>query len=166
MTCVKEAYNKAAESVLGQRREKSKPWISEDSWGKIDQRKSIKRKIENTRSERVKEQKREEYRQQDREVKHSVKNDKQLWLEGLPKEAEESMQKGNLKAVYSTTKKICNQQTQRMDSVKVKNGCLLSTEQEVQQRWHEHFREVLNRPEPEFPIEFQSIKCNHIFIYL
>ena len=152
-TCVKEAYNKAAESVLGQRREKSKPWISEDSWGKIDQRKSIKRKIENTRSERVKEQKREEYRQQDREVKHSVKNDKQLWLEGLAKEAEESMQKGNLKAVYSTTKKICNQQTRRMDSVKDKNGCLLSTEQEVQQRWHEHFREVLNRPEPAFPVE-------------
>ena len=53
-TQVKEAYNKAAESVLGQQRSKSKPWISEDSWGKIDKRKATKRKIEDAKSERLK----------------------------------------------------------------------------------------------------------------
>ena len=150
-TQVKEAYNKAAESVLGQQRSKSKPWISEDSWGKIDKRKATKRKIEDAKSERLKDQKREEYKSQDREVKHAVKRDKKMWTEGLAKEAEDSMQKGNLKAVYSTTKKICNQHTRKMDSVKDKNGRLLTTEKEVQQRWQEHFSEVLNRPEPEIP---------------
>ena len=148
---VKDSFNKAAEKVLGQPRNQSRPWITEDSWREIDKRKAIKRKIEDTRSERQKEQRREEYRQQDREVKHSVKRDKQLWTEGLAQEAEDSMKKGNMKAVYSTTKKICNQHTRKMDTVKDKNGRLLSSESEVQQRWSEHFSEVLNRPEPVDP---------------
>ena len=151
--CVKESYNKAAESVLGQKRNRAKPWISEESWRMIDARKAIKRSIEEARSQRIKEQKRADYRLQDIQVKRGVKRDKQEWLEGLAKEAEQSMQQGNLKAVYSTTKKICNQQTKKMDAVKDKNGKMLSTESEVQRRWQEHFCEVLNRPDPEHPAE-------------
>ena len=150
---VKEAFNETAESVLGHQRTKSKPWISTDSWSKIDKRKATKQSIENTRSMRLKEQKQEEYRAQDREVKRSVRKDKQDWLDGLAQEAEDSMQSGNLKGVYSTTKKLCNQQTRKMDSVKNKEGRLLTTESEVEQRWKEHFNEVLNRPEPELPAD-------------
>ena len=40
-----------------------------------------------------------------------------------------------------------------MDIVKDKNGRTLSTEKEVQQRWTEHFGEVLNRPDPVNPAE-------------
>ena len=73
----------------------------------IDARKAIKRSI--VRSQRIKEQKRGDYRLQDTKVKFGVKRDEQEWFEELAKEAEQSMQQGNIKAVYSTTKKICNQ---------------------------------------------------------
>lgn len=150
---VKETFNKTAESVLGHQRSKTKPWISEDSWSKIDKRKEIKQSIDSTRSLRLKEQKREEYRTQDRETKRSLRKDKEEWMEGLAQEAEDSMQCGNLKGVYSATKKLCNQHTKKMDSVRSKDGRLLTTESEVQQRWKEHFNEVLNRPEPLMPAD-------------
>ena len=78
--------------------------------------------MDNARSERIKQQKREEYRLLDIQVKRAVKRDKQLWTEGLAEEAEDSMQQGNLKAVYNTTKKLCNQWNRKMDIVKDKNG--------------------------------------------
>ena len=89
--------------------------------------------------------------------------DEQEWFKELAKEAEQSMQQGNIKAVYSTTtehiliyisflcgttKKICNQWTKKMDAVKDKNGKMLSTESEVQRRWQEHFS-----ADPEHPAE-------------
>ena len=42
---------------------------------------------------------------QDTQVKHGVKRDEQEWFEELAKEAEQSMQQGNIKAVYSPQRK-------------------------------------------------------------
>ena len=52
--------------------------------------------------QRLKEQKRGDYRLQDTKVKFGVKRDEQEWFEELAKEAEQSMQQGNIKVVYST----------------------------------------------------------------
>ena len=51
---VKDGFNGAAEKVLGQKSHKVKPWISSESWAKIDKRKAIKQSMDNARSERVK----------------------------------------------------------------------------------------------------------------
>ena len=57
------------------------------------------------------------------------------------------MQQGNLKAAYSTTKKIRNQQTKKIDAVKDRNVKMLSAESEMQYRWQKYFCELLNRPD-------------------
>ena len=62
--------------MLGFRKGKSKPWISEETWKLIDERKGVKTKIDSTRSERIKNRGREAYREKDREVKRSVREDK------------------------------------------------------------------------------------------
>ena len=49
----KETFTKTAESVLGHQKSKSKPWITEESWRKIDKRKATKQSIDSTHSERV-----------------------------------------------------------------------------------------------------------------
>ena len=58
---IKEAYQKTAEKVLGFRSWSNKPWISAESWKKIDDRRELKRKMDSTRSERVREQLRNAY---------------------------------------------------------------------------------------------------------
>ena len=60
------------------------------SWRMIDARKAIKRSIE-VRSQRIKEQKRGDYRLHGTQVKHGIKRDEQEWFEELAKEAEQSM---------------------------------------------------------------------------
>lgn len=42
---MEEAYVRTTEEVLGYKRKRSKPWISQKAWALIDQRKTIKQKV-------------------------------------------------------------------------------------------------------------------------
>ena len=42
----KNTYNEAAESILGFKKRKNKPWIKEETWTKIEQRNSAKKDLE------------------------------------------------------------------------------------------------------------------------
>jgi hypothetical protein len=82
-----------------------------------------------------------------------MRKDKRQWLDNLAEEAETSANNGNMKGVYDITKRICKEKPKQLDSVKDKNGKLLTKEIDVKLRWKEHFQEVLNRPEPSIPAE-------------
>ena len=45
-----------------------------------------------------------------------------------------------------------------LNKVMDKDGKLLTTEKEQERRWTEHFNEVLNRPDPQHPADFQPAK--------
>ena len=47
----------------------NKPWISAESWKELDNRRELKRKMDSTRSERVREQLRNAYSAKNKEVK-------------------------------------------------------------------------------------------------
>ena len=51
---IKTAYNETALKVLGLRKKKCKSWISMESWSKIGERRKLKKKIGDARSERLK----------------------------------------------------------------------------------------------------------------
>ena len=59
------------------------------------ERKQLKLKLERTRSERVKQRTREQYKGKDREVKRSAREDKRHWLNGMAVNAESSRKWGN-----------------------------------------------------------------------
>lgn len=90
---MEKAYIEVAEAVLGRPRKKKKPWISEESWGLVDQREEINKKILGTCSERVKKQLKKKYAEKDRETKISIKADKKKWMENIASEAEEAARK-------------------------------------------------------------------------
>ena len=52
---LEKAYVKTAEKVLGYRKVRRKPWISAEMWLLMEQRKGIKQKMLNSKSERLKE---------------------------------------------------------------------------------------------------------------
>ena len=147
----KDAYNKTAEKVLGYRKRKVKPWISPDSYRKIDERGKIKEAVDGAKSERIKTMKKQQYRLKDIEVKRALRRDKRQWIDNIAIEAEKSAARGQMKGVYDAAKTLCNTRARTMDAVKDKTGKLLTTEDEVKKRWEEHFCEVLNRPVPEMP---------------
>ena len=51
---IKTAYTETALKVLGRRKKKCKSWISMESWRKIKERRKLKKKIGDARSERLK----------------------------------------------------------------------------------------------------------------
>ena len=53
-----------------------------------------------------------------------------------------------MKAVFDPTRQLCGKPIRRTDSVRSKEGILLTKEEEVKKRWKEHFAEVVNRPPP------------------
>lgn len=148
---IKETYNKTAEKVLGRRKGKQKPWISNESWSKIDERRSLKAKVDEAKSDRIKQKRNIEYSEKAREVKRSLRHDKRKWADDIAREAENAYKKGNMRGVYECTKRLCNSNQRRAEVIKDKDGKLLTTENEVLQRWKQHFSEILNRPEPVSP---------------
>ena len=143
-----QALREAGEKVLGFRRKKKEEWIKEETWKKIDERKQTKEKINNTRSERLKEKHRSFYSELNKQVKRMTRADKKDYIEKLADEAEEAADRNDLKTLYKIDKQLNNGFKNCDVPVKNKNGMVIEKEAEKLQRWKEHFESVLNRPDP------------------
>lgn len=66
---------------------------------KIDERRQLKEKVEETRSERIQEIRRAEFNEKNKEVKRCWRADNREWANGLAREAEDAVKAGNLKGV-------------------------------------------------------------------
>ena len=60
--------------------------------------------------------------------------------------------------MYKITKKLCGKNANKTTPLKNKDDSNISTEAEKIARWEEHFREVLNRPEPEVTANIEQSK--------
>ena len=146
------ALNETAKEVLGYKKTKSKPWISEEAWALIDERKQINQNINSTRSERLKQQLRERYKAKNKEVKKRIKADKKEWINNIAKEAEDAAANHHMKTLYSLTKTLSNEKPKKCVTINNKDGKTITNSEERKERWKEHFSEILNRPEPEHPL--------------
>ena len=101
---VKTAYSTTAKKVLGYRKRKSKTWISMDSWKEREEKRKLKKKINDAKSERLRKRWQEEYRKKDKLVKRSLRRYKRDWANDIAKEAESATTVGNMKGVYNVTR--------------------------------------------------------------
>ena len=141
---MRDIYNESAEKVLGIKRREHKDWISMETYRAMDERRMIKEEIGRTNSERLKEMKREQYRGKDREVKSKARADKRKYLDDIADKAEEAAKKNQLSELYTLTRQLSNQKKSRGSGIRSKDGDLLTKEDQVLERWKEHFEEVLN----------------------
>ena len=143
----KSVFNESPKTVLGYKMKKSKSWITADSWKKIENRRAMKRMVNDAKSSRQKALKKEEYQRLDKEVKSSLKKDKGEWANNIALEAEDTARQGQMKSRRPPGN--CAMRPKRVDMVKDREGKLLWKEDEIRKRWQEHFMEVLNRPDLE-----------------
>jgi endonuclease/exonuclease/phosphatase family metal-dependent hydrolase len=148
---ITSVFHGAAKECLGYRRAKKEEWISDKSWSLMDERGKLKVKSK-TQKNSV------EYKEKHKEVKKSIKNDKETFINAQAQKSEEAFKHGDLKTVYQTTKAICNKPNRKGDIIKDKDGKLLTTEREQAARWIEHFEKVLNQPEPNEVFQFDNIE--------
>ena len=157
-----DAYKETAKEVLGYKQKGNKPWISRESWSLVEERKRLKINIEQTKSNRIKQNLKEKYRHTciDKEVKKSMRKDKRKWTDDLATKAEKAAGNGRMKELYEITKKITcsNDKRETINADKDKSGNLLIEESARKERWREHFEDILNRPIPVNPILNRSDK--------
>ena len=151
---IKQSFCSTAEEVLGFKKPNKKEWMSDNTWNKIEERKEIKKKIlnQNNSSEET-DRLKTQYSQKDRVVKKSARKDKIKFIDDKAEEAQNAANRGDLNTVYKITKQLCSKSKSDNVPVKDKDGVVLTTEREQAARWKEHFKEVLNRPEPLIPAD-------------
>ncbi|KAK3793587.1 hypothetical protein RRG08_004998 [Elysia crispata] len=101
---VKTTYQEADRTILGHRNERHKDWTRQEAWRKVEERKDIKKKVLSTKSERIKTQQQQAYREADRAVKQIIRHDKRKHLEDMATQAEEAAYKGDQRTLYKTHK--------------------------------------------------------------
>ena len=151
---IKDTYCSTAEKILGFKKNNRKEWLSDETWTKIEERKEAKkRKLQGNQNPEEIQRANEEYSNKDKEVKRAARKDKRKFLEDKANEAQEASNRGDLNTVYKITKQLCNKFRNNNVPVKDKNGIPLTSERQQAERWKEHFKEVLNRPEPTVPAD-------------
>ncbi|CAG5124916.1 unnamed protein product, partial [Candidula unifasciata] len=145
----RDTFKEAAVNTVGYMQRKKKQWLSENTWIKIQERKQAKLSLLSTKDTSVYEKVKQRYTLLDKEVKHSARKDKQDFIHNLACDAETAARTGNNKAVFHIMKQLCNHTPTANAPIKDKQGKLLLSEEQQKQRWAEHFREILNRPQPD-----------------
>ena len=87
---VKKSYQGTSKEIMGHREKKHKEWISQEAWQEIEERRNIKQKLLGIKSERLKEQQKQVYKEADRTVKQLTRRDKRKYLEDIATQAEET----------------------------------------------------------------------------
>ncbi|CAH8462351.1 unnamed protein product [Schistosoma mattheei] len=70
--------------------------------------------------------------------------------------AEKAAREGNMRQLYDTTKKLSGNRREPERPVKSKEGEVITNIEEQQNRWVEHFKELLNRPAPLNPPNIEA----------
>lgn len=143
-TTIKNAITATCYQNLGRVCNKDKSYISAQSWALIDDRANLKNEINACRNTQKKSDLRSQYRQMDKRIKRSVRDDKNEYIDNLATQAESAAATANLKDLYEITKQIANKPGRKSTPVKDRDGELLTNVDEQLRRWKEHFENILN----------------------
>ncbi|VDP69960.1 unnamed protein product, partial [Schistosoma mattheei] len=94
---IKEALTSTCQEVLGLKKHHHKEWISIETLDRIKERKNKKAAVNNSRTRAEKVQAQAEYMEANKQVKKSIRADKQKYAEELATTAEKAAREGNIK---------------------------------------------------------------------
>nr|KAG5686358.1 hypothetical protein BaRGS_026819 [Batillaria attramentaria] len=154
-TTLKQATVGACEETLGRPSSNRKPWISDETWQKVEERKKLKQDLNQARTRQQKQTAASRYSELAKQVKKQLRDDKRAFANEVAEQAESAADKGDLKALYATTRLLSGRRNNSNRPVRDKTGQLLTTVEDQLRRWKEHFQEVLNRPSPHNPPDLE-----------
>ena len=93
----------------------------------------------------------ERYGECNKEVKTSLKKDRNAYLDEMAEKAEAAAADGQMRIVYQTTRILSGKWSKPSAPVKDRDGNTVFGQEGQLDRWKEHFDSLLNRPPPENP---------------
>ena len=143
-----QVLTETSKSLLGYRKKQKEEWIKTDTWKTIEERKETKKKINDTKSQRIKNQLQTRYSTLDKEVKRKTKADKRAFIEKLADEAETAAQMQNMATLYKITKALAGGFKNCDIPMKDGDGVVITSVEEQTQLWKTHFETILNKEAP------------------
>lgn len=141
---IKKTFLNSSEKILGFQDTRRKPWISDHTWQKIEERREIKALINQCRDDEEKQCLRARYNEVHRQVKRSARSDRRKQVEQLAERAQVAAERGDSKDLYNITKQLSQKSFSESKPVRSKEGELLTNSEEQLKRWKEYFNEVFN----------------------
>ena len=105
-TKVKEVFTSTCQEVLGVKKWEHKEWISKHSLDLIRIRRQQKAEANSSRTRGSRADALEQYRTTARDVKKSLRKDKEEFMNRLAEKAEEAAIGGHMRILYQTTKTL------------------------------------------------------------
>ena len=146
---LQETFKTTCSEVLGKRDRNHKEWLSLDTWALISQRKTAKQQINQSNNDSHKAQLQREYWDINRKVKKNARKDKRKYFDDLAQEAESAACKRDMKQLYDITRTLAGKNKTHAQPVTDKDGKIITKETDQRQRWADHFKGILNRPQPQ-----------------
>ncbi|VDP81633.1 unnamed protein product, partial [Schistosoma mattheei] len=122
-----------------------------------NERRNKKAAINTSRTRAEKTKTEAEYTEVNKQVKKSIRTDKRKYVEDLATTAEKASSEGNMRQLYDITKKLSGNRRKPERPVKSKEGEVITSIEEQQNRRVEHFKELLNRPAPLNPPNIEAV---------
>ena len=145
---VKSAFINTCDTVLGLVPRDRKPWMSETTWKKIEERREAKNKINANENKTRASKKRasEQWQRLEKEVKGLCRQDKRRWTNDLADEAEAAARNNDMRKLYETTRKLAGRINPTGRPVRDESGNLLTNANDQINRWFNHFQSLFNLP--------------------
>lgn len=121
-------------------RKRQTAWWSEDVKEQVKRKKQAWQKYLNNKTN----ENHEKYKQQRRNVKEIIREAKQVTWRQFGEKIETDS-KSNQKLFYKTIKSLRKGRTKKIDTIRNKDGLILTEGQQIMSRWKEYFEELLNR---------------------
>jgi hypothetical protein len=131
---IKTVILEAANNSAGIMKTDRKPWISDNTWQCIHERKTAKLAICNAKTIPDEIRAKEDYRKKDKQVKTAARRDNRAYVDRLAEEGEQAAKVGNSKTLYNTLKQLTGTFKQRGGPIKSKDGTMLTSDAEQKKR--------------------------------
>ena len=127
--------SETATKVIGFKRKKTKPWITEDILELCDKRRSLKSQKSNHL---------QEYNSLNKRIRKNMKKAKEYWLNNECKDIDNSFASNRSKKAYSIIKALTKKKSEAINTILSKDGKVLSEDTHIIKRWTEYCQELNN----------------------
>lgn len=136
---VESACKSSAEETLGFVQHQRKSWMSNATWKHIEERRALKVRLDQSRSQDNSNQLRADYKRAEKRVRSSVRSDRRRFANNIAEEAERAAYRNDMRGVYSSIRKLGGEGVRPIPPLKDRNGIVLVSEQQQLDRWKEFF---------------------------
>ncbi|XP_029344207.1 uncharacterized protein LOC115033855 [Acyrthosiphon pisum] len=155
---VKQLIQEEAEKTIGKQKTKKKTWFNDICEEAIERRRNA-RNIWLSDTDSV--EKLERFKMRQREASNILRCEKRKYLQNILKEAEQNFTSHNTRDLYKKVNFLSKKYKQPEKFLKNDDGTLITSKEEIANKWTNYFKQLLNCNTPDSLFHFENMETNN-----